>query len=1377
MRKRAVINTAATGLVLAFVLLTHSLPGLAQTRLAALPGNAQVTLSWTPVEGATSYNVYMATQTGVGPSNTGLPDFMAHTGANSPFTHTGLANGTNYFFVVTAMTATGEKQVTREVSSVPSAAVGAAISGAYAFFSQVRTVLNAHNPVTSSSDLSYTHLVGFFDSAFLNEGRDGLAEAKRMAHENRDSPPIENLVIDHVNFYDETNQVIAVGGALTIGGMTEFFGGYDDGFFVLKRQTDNATWLSWGDQRIAKGHFQVEMRTDRDAFFNAGPRQHVNFDVEAPLGTITSASVTGPGIVSPLQLQQGSIRVETIIGDLAQGPEIVERDAFYGGFDPGTIVQHGTTYTLGLTKAGGGSVSYPLVFRGIAVTDPVAGAINVTSPTGHTLADAQLGSPLSVQWTLPTAYPIVEVRLDGWANTQGFQAQGFSCYVDNHNQMLLPNATSGTITLPQLCNGEPLTNAGFVVSTSGANGQRSAYMHGFSSFTGGSTTTTTTTPGSTTTTTGSTTTTTLGGTVGAGEVTSPIVEGRVTLWSNGESRTWGHPYTLPGGTQVFPRRQEGGVSASGSLNLPAVQHYSLDANGLRLHENETTNGTTTYTPARVLLPPAMSIGQTIETVYTQTFVSAANGANTTKTNKDIMTIVGVEPVATPMGTFQALKLTTKTLTALADGSYPSVSTVPTSEAWYGMGGAGLVKRVVRNPDGTVAQSQSIFRRDAIAGGGLASGVALSGPTILATDVASPFTEGRVTLWTNGETRTNGHPYTATGGFQVFPRRNEGGVSVSGALNSPSVQHYSFDGNGLLLHKNEATSGSTTFPPARVLLPPTMTIGQTIESVYSQTFVSAATGASTTSTAKDIMSVAGIEPVETPLGTFPALKLTTQTLVAAADGSYPSASTVPTSEAWYGSGGAGLVRRVVRNPDGSVAQSQTIYARDAITVGGVSTGAALTGTTFSIDQVTNPLTEGRVQLWTNGETRTTGQPYSLAAGAQVFPRLVQGGVGVSGQLNFPNVQHLSLDGSGLLLYKNESTSGTTSFSPARVILPPAMAIGQTLESVHAQTFVSAATGASTQSTIKDVITVGGVESLETPLGTFQALKLTTQTLVAGTDGSYPSASTVPTQEAWYGSSGMVKRVTRNPDGTVASAQSLFAATTRTSGASTTTTTTGGATTTTTTASTTTTTLGGGGQVTLDFSAGWNLVGNSADASLDVATAFGDTTKVTTVWKWVAASAKWAFYAPSLVGQALTDYAANKGYDVLTTVSGGEGFWVNARGSFTAALAAGSAITSASYQDPLSGTGRLVPGWNLIAIGDNKSASEFNKALSATPPSPGDIPLNLTTLWAWDNAQSNWYFYAPSLDKNGTLSGYIASKSYLDFGSRTLDPATGFWVNKP
>ncbi|MBI4294125.1 MAG: matrixin family metalloprotease [Betaproteobacteria bacterium] len=184
------------------------------------------------------------------------------------------------------------------------------------------------------------------------------------------------------------------------------------------------------------------------------------------------------------------------------------------------------------------------------------------------------------------------------------------------------------------------------------------------------------------------------------------------------------------------------------------------------------------------------------------------------------------------------------------------------------------------------------------------------------------------------------------------------------------------------------------------------------------------------------------------------------------------------------------------------------------------------------------------------------------------------------------------------------------------------------------------------------------------------------------------------------------------------------------------------------------------VTLIFNVGWNLAGNGSTGTLDAASAFGNSSDVLSVWKWLSVEAKWALYSPSLTRQQLANYANTNGHAVLTTINSGEGFWVNASRTFAARLPPGTAISSASFQSARAG------GWRLVATGDNKTPRDIGSPY-------------LSTLWAWDAVKAKWYFYAPSLDaKGGTyLSDYITSKGYLDFGTKTLDPTTGFWVNQP
>lgn len=100
-------NTGSLGSTISLV----STPGTFPTGLTATPGNGQVTLSWTPVSG--TYTVKQATVSG-GPYTAVGTSTQAHK------TITGLTNGTQYFFVVSA----GSSPNSNEVSTYPFNTVG-----------------------------------------------------------------------------------------------------------------------------------------------------------------------------------------------------------------------------------------------------------------------------------------------------------------------------------------------------------------------------------------------------------------------------------------------------------------------------------------------------------------------------------------------------------------------------------------------------------------------------------------------------------------------------------------------------------------------------------------------------------------------------------------------------------------------------------------------------------------------------------------------------------------------------------------------------------------------------------------------------------------------------------------------------------------------------------------------------------------------------------------------------------------------------------------------------------------------------------------------------------------------------------------------------
>jgi kexin len=81
--------------------------------VSALAGDSQNQISWTAVSGATSYNIYWSTSSAVSKASAKIAS------VSSPYSQTGLTNGTRYYYVVTAVGAAGESAESSSASAMP----------------------------------------------------------------------------------------------------------------------------------------------------------------------------------------------------------------------------------------------------------------------------------------------------------------------------------------------------------------------------------------------------------------------------------------------------------------------------------------------------------------------------------------------------------------------------------------------------------------------------------------------------------------------------------------------------------------------------------------------------------------------------------------------------------------------------------------------------------------------------------------------------------------------------------------------------------------------------------------------------------------------------------------------------------------------------------------------------------------------------------------------------------------------------------------------------------------------------------------------------------------------------------------------------------
>jgi len=351
-----------------------------------------------------------------------------------------------------------------------------ALEGAQKTFNQIKDIVNSKGNLLADSDL-----IGIYDPNFLNDGDDLNFDAAQFVTEVR-GITMNSITLDRILSYDAANKVISVAGviSLTQGGViVEERVGEDDHEDLLRGQPDGS-WLFYGNQQIARAQaeIRIENRMDPSCTNCPNPQKILHLQEQGTVGAISGVTVAGGG--QDYTLTKNALQdIETLEPKPGVFTEIKgERfdlcppicDSLVD-FPPA-----GTVYTFSVTPADGSGVR--------TYTDSVQAntteTISITNLSDHSLASVK-GKTVTVQWTLPTTFPVAEVDLRAFvtAGTNG-------CDVESDGPSS-PTSTSGTITIPTQCGGVdvvafPLngpTPASIMVVITGTHGEKTSVWFPF----------------------------------------------------------------------------------------------------------------------------------------------------------------------------------------------------------------------------------------------------------------------------------------------------------------------------------------------------------------------------------------------------------------------------------------------------------------------------------------------------------------------------------------------------------------------------------------------------------------------------------------------------------------------------------------------------------------------------------------------------------------------------------------------------------------------------------------------------------------------------------------------------------------------------------
>ena len=385
-------------------------------------------------------------------------------------------SGTGTVSVSTTTTAGSVSSSSISSTIVPDTAAAAEIAGINTLLLHFTQIVNGKGAALTASEL-----LPLFDPNYLDQGEDlefGTADiATSFRGVTLSGFGVTNL--NAISTFDGSHELVDVVLSVveTIG--TQSASSSEPMTFKCD-SLNNCVFF--GDQQIVKTQraVQVEERTDSNISGNSGPAPDINVQAAAPIGTVTSMTISDAGNNffnnQSLVKDQNGTQTKKFKPTPTTTLLYVE-DQFFTGIYPLNIAPPapGTLFTFDVTPASGSPVNYTVETTG--VTGEGIDLIHPLLTGAHTLADAHLGSPLTVAWGLPLTYTVGQIGVSGFVSDCSTQLD-----VSADQKIIPTTATTATITFPaEMPHHAAVKLATLNLKIDGVNGESAIVLYDFGS--------------------------------------------------------------------------------------------------------------------------------------------------------------------------------------------------------------------------------------------------------------------------------------------------------------------------------------------------------------------------------------------------------------------------------------------------------------------------------------------------------------------------------------------------------------------------------------------------------------------------------------------------------------------------------------------------------------------------------------------------------------------------------------------------------------------------------------------------------------------------------------------------------------------------------